>query len=243
MAVLEDGEGGKLTVRRAGGDDGDFLLEVHEGFVDAGRAFEIGEDFGGVGLWENFLLALPVVAEAGGFEDGGEAEVTRGGVEVGVGFHFAEGRGGEAIVAEESFLPQPLLSGVENVAGGPDNGVASGDFGGDGRDVLDLEGDDADALGEVGEALLIEVIPDRFDISDLARWRVGVRRVNGDTIAELAGGEGQHPAQLAAAEDADGGAGEDGEVHGRRSGNQAAGFDGNLWFSRTFFVCSARNWS
>lgn len=30
VAVLEDGEGGELPVRRARGDDGDFLFEVHE---------------------------------------------------------------------------------------------------------------------------------------------------------------------------------------------------------------------
>ena len=119
--------------------------------------------------------------------------------------------------------------------------MARGDFGGDGGDVLELEGDDADALGEIGETFFIEIISDGFDISDLASGRVRVGRINRDTIAELARGDGQHPAKLAAAEDADGGAGEDGKVHGRRSENQGAGFGGNLWFSRTFAVCSARN--
>ena len=55
----------------------------------------------------------------------------------------------------------------------------------------------------------IVVRRDDFEVGDLAGGRVGVGRKGVDAIAHAAGGDGEHAAELSAAEDADGGAGED----------------------------------
>ena len=138
-----------------------------------------------------------------------------------------EGGDRDAGAGEEPLLPQPVLGGVEDRSRRPHGSVRGGGLGGVGGDVLELEGDDVHPAGEVADR--VEVVIGGLDLAvgDLAGGGVVVRGEGVHPVAHPAGGDGEHAAELAAAEDADGGARED-RLQGRVS-------------SRTRRVCSAAN--
>jgi hypothetical protein len=83
-------------------------------------------------------LALAVVAEAGGFEDGGGAEGGEGGFEVAERVDLTKGGEGEAVFDEELLFAEAVLGGVEDVAVGADEGGFGAGGGGSRRDVLEF---------------------------------------------------------------------------------------------------------
>jgi hypothetical protein len=186
-------------------------------------------DCGEIGVDADLLLALAVVTELDGFEDAGKTDGEDGLAKVALAGDDAERTDGEAAAEEEFLLAAAILGGVEDVATG-----AEGDAGGEGvegfdGDVFEFVGDDVDAAGELQERGDIGVGGVVLAVGDLAGGAVG-RGIDGvDAVAHFTGGESEHAAELATAEAADGGAGENG------GGLHAAGVGGSFW-ARTFFV-------
>ena len=122
---------------------------------------------------------------------------------------WRKGVDGEAVRREESLLAQAVLRRVQHRAGGADGRELGGRLDRGGGHVLELEGDDGDAARELAHG--VEVVVSVLDLQS-ATWPVGVsqsgeKRV--DAVAHPPRGDGEHAAELAAAEHADGGAGED----------------------------------
>ena len=82
--------------------------------------------------------------------------------------------------------------------------------GGLGRHVFKFVSDDVDMLGETRERQLVLVIGDRARVHDIERAGVLVGRIDVAFEPERCGGKGEHARKLAAAEDADRGAGIEG---------------------------------
>ena len=76
-----------------------------------------------------------------------------------------------------------------------------------GRNVLELAGDDIDGVGEARDRVGIGVGADRLGGGDVEGRCAGLIGIDVGLEAEPARGHGQHAAELAAAEDADGAAG------------------------------------
>ncbi len=95
---------------------------------------------------------------------------------------------------------------------GPHRSHSLGSGGCGGGDVFEFERDHVHVGGEAADGVEIVVGRVDFHVGDLAGGRVFVGRERVDPIAHAAGGDGEHAAQLAAAQDADGRAGED-RVH------------------------------
>ena len=73
-----------------------------------------------------------------------------------------------------------------------------------GRYVLEFEGDDIHVFGEALHGLHVVVGGHDFAVGDVTGGRVGFGRERVDAVAHAPGGDGDHAAELAAAEDAEG---------------------------------------
>ena len=138
-----------------------------------------------------------------------------GGVEVGRPADGGERRRRDAEVAEERLLGQPLLSRLEGTGRRVDRHAAGQEGGRLDGDVLELVGDGLDAGGELVEGVEVDEVGPDVAGGD-GGGRVGVRVEDADADSERGGGEGQHAAELAGPEDAEGG----GHGRGARVGNR-----------------------
>src|ERR1700761_215363 len=109
MEVFGERVEGELADAVARGDEGDLGVEGDHAFENAGRAVDGGPGFGGLVGGGEAELAFAVVAEAAGFEDGGEADLADGGVERDKVVDGSEGRDLEAAVDEEVFFEEAVL--------------------------------------------------------------------------------------------------------------------------------------
>jgi hypothetical protein len=75
------------------------------------------------------------------------------------------------------------------------------------RHILEFKRDDANPRSELTNLVKIVVSCAELAVSDLARRRVVVRRIDMNAVAEFPRRQGEHSAKLAAAKDTDGGAG------------------------------------
>src|SRR5215217_7348206 len=75
MRIFDHAEGCKAAVLAAGTNDGDFFFEFDERFEDRFFAIQGGERRFDVTVRAYFRLPLSVVAEAGGFQNGGMSEL------------------------------------------------------------------------------------------------------------------------------------------------------------------------
>src|SRR5207249_9423570 len=101
-------------------------------------------------------------------------------------------------------------------------------------DVLELEGDEVDLAGEALERGLV-VIGRDLGRRDMAGRRVGIRAEDAAAEAEPGGRQRRHPPELAAAEDADGGArGEALAAVGAHAGGASLGLSAtaSVWRAR-----------
>src|SRR5436305_8232857 len=229
MAVLDHSEMGEGAVEPPGGHHGDLAVEIHEGLEDRLLAAEGGP--GGLRLarGRDPHLPLAVVPPAGRLQHRRGAQCGEGGAEV---VQRADGRergDGEAGAGQEPFLAQPVLGGVEHGAGRPHGSVLRGGLGGGGGDVLELEGDHVHPAGEIAHRVEVVVGGLHLAVGDLAGGGVVVGGEGVDPVAHAPRGDGEHAAQLTAAQDPDGRAGGD---HPRRVGQGRVS-------SRTRRVCSA----
>lgn len=115
-------------------------------------------------------MAFAVVAEAGCFEDGGEACVVWELV-----FDFYEVGDWKVVLFEESLLAEAVLGGVEDAWAGAERGVLFGFFGGGDWDVFEFKRDNIDLFCEGLDGVEIVVVSDGFLAGDLAGGGVLVR--------------------------------------------------------------------
>src|SRR5205807_752520 len=121
--------------------------------------------------------------------------------------HRPVGGDGKAVAGEELLFAQAVPADVQHLRRRVDR-PQLGDRGERlGRDVLELEGDHVHAGGKAPGRVEVVVGGDDLLVGDLAGGAV-VGRVEGvNAVAHAAGGDGEHAAELPAAEDADGAAG------------------------------------
>jgi hypothetical protein len=148
-------------------------------------------------------LPFAIIAEAGRLED-----ETAGGLDFGRHLRGASRlliwRHRDAEIANEALFDQAVLRHGECRGTGTQRLQAGEDLGGAGRDVLELVGDDVDLSGEGGERRLVVIGGDGLVRGDLEGRALRIGTVDVGPEAEAGGGQRQHAAELAAAEDADG---------------------------------------
>lgn len=235
MAVLvpEDRINGRMTLRIARDDAGDFQREGDDALDDAGSAIE------GAPGWVEFVrvveadLAAAVVAGGGGFEDQRAGEL-EGAVEVGLGADGAPVGDGEAVAGEEGFFADAVLGDPDGVPTRTDRKPSAEPADAGGVDVLEFDGDGVATLGkgterfEVGAGVAVRWGENNI-VGDLGGGIVGGGGEGDGAIAEVVGGLDEHTAELAAAEYAEA---------GRRMNRIERG--GHAGRSGTAAVCSRR---
>src|SRR3712207_240793 len=181
-------------------------------------------------LFPYTTLFRSVVAEARRLEHGWSPDLPYRGVQGGPVRHRPERRHREARAPQELLLPEPVLRGPERPQARP-YGHQGGDLlDGLGRDVLELQGDDVHLAGEPARGVEVLVGRAPLAVGDAACRSVPLGGEDVDRVAHPAGGDDQHPAQLAASEHADGGP-------GRQSAAQAGPGSSEL---AAFSACSRR---
>ena len=108
---------------------------------------------------------------------------------------------------QKRLFANAVLRGVQNVAGGTHGRELGGSLGRGSGNIFELECDDADAPSEAAHLVQVVVGGDYFEIGHLARGRVGIGRKCVDAVAHAPRGDGEHAAQLAAAQHANRGSG------------------------------------
>ena len=232
MMVFDERIDGGFAGDGTNSEDGEFAGEGDEAFEDQrdGGKFLLG--FRDVFGRSKNPLAFAIVAEAAGFQDGGEAELFHGGVEF---LRFRDGNkfgGGDAEFLEELLFVEAILRGFEGGGRGIDGDALGEKFGGVDGNVFEFVGDQFEAGGEFFERG--EVVKIGGDtLGDAADGSFGRRIEKTEVQPQRIAGEGQHVAELSAAEDADG--------HARFPcffADEAADGSG---CARTRPVCSLRN--
>ena len=160
-------------------------------------------------------LALAVIAEAAGLQHRGAAERGRGGFEIGQRVDGPEGRNGETEFGDEALLAEAVLRHGQRPRAGMQRDARAKEGRCRGRDVLEFVGHHIDGIGEAGERLLVLILRDGVAGRDVEGRAVGLGREDMAADAEIGGGEGHHPGELAAAEDAEHGAGREAGRNGR----------------------------
>ena len=162
-------------------------------------------------------LALAVVAEAGRLQDPGEQLVRQGRAVLALLDHRERGVG-EAVVAEEGLLGDAVLAHPHRGAAGAHDGEGGQVVEGVGGHVLELGRDRGARPTQPVEGLDVVVGGDEVVVGDAAGGAGLVGVEHPGRVAELLRGPDEVPPELAAAEDTDGGGGQD---HGSGSGGAA----------------------
>src|SRR6266404_3366081 len=232
MVVFDERINGRFAVAGANGEDGKLARERHEAFEDKRNRGQFGLRFGNIFGGSKNPLAFAVVAHAAGLQHGGKADLFQGGVEC---IRFRDRSklgGGDAEFLEELLFLQAILGGFES-----DRKRIDGDAGGEklsgfDGDVFKFVGHELEAARESFErGLIAEVRGNALGDAAHGGFRRGIEKTEVQT--ERIAREGEHVAQLTAAEDADG--------HlplPFLTGDESA--EGSGW-ARTRPVCSARN--
>ena len=215
----------EVAVVGAGGDDGELALEIDEGFEDGFFGRWAAAGFGAVAISGIGLCRRSRSRRFSGWpgrpKSRRPAQICRRDA---IG---EEGGERKAVFREAGLLAQAVLGDVQDSPLGR-TGACCGGGGGGGGDVFEFEGDDVDVGGEVADGVQIVVRGVDLDVGDLAGGGVFIGRKRVDAVAHAARRDGEHAAQLAAAEHAD----------GRRRGGS-----GSLerLFGDLARVCAARN--
>ena len=180
----------------------------------------VGQAVGGVDV----RLALAVVAEPGGLHDRstGDGGPCRGEV-AGVVDH-SERADGEARLAEEPLLGAPVLHDGDGVWPGANQHAAAQPLQGRGGRILELDRHHGALLGQPVDRRRVVVGGDEMHIGHCARRGGGIGFEHHRAVPHRARRDGEIPAQLAAAEDADGGGrGDRAQAHPGRVGSGQVG--------------------
>src|SRR6185312_3242250 len=184
----------------------------------------------------NRELPFAVVAESGRFQHSRQAQLLHRHLQLGDAPDSAKRSYRQARVAKESFLPQPVLCDMKNVAAGTNRSKFGSSGRGGGRDVFKLKRYCGNAAREVADRVQIVIGSCYLPVRHLARRRVLVRRKRMDAVAHSPCCHGKHASELPAAEYADSAAGKD-----RRA--QPFVTHSGIRSSSTACVCLLRNCS
>ena len=175
-------------------------------------------------------MPLPVVPPCGSLEDAREPHALGRGVEVVLVLDDGKRGDGQAERVEGRLLPAAFLGSVQEGGARANGGVAVGGFHRCGGDVLELVGHHRDRRCESLNGLEVFVVGLEGDIGDLRRWTVVLGHEDRDPVAHGLRRKGEHAAELAATEHAQGGPGEDRVGHVRSGASAlAACSSANRW--------------
>ena len=207
VLVLGHLEAFDFAVVAARGDHRHLALERDEAFQDARHAAQRPPRRVGVGSTHDLGLALAVVAERARLQHRRQADFGEAVGELGGTVHRRVGRGGDAELADEILLDQPVLGQFQHLRVRRDLLALAEERRGLGRDVLEFIGDDVDRIGEAGERVFVLVVGASKGVHHLEGAGVLLRRIDMAAQAERRGGERQHAGELSAAENPNGRAG------------------------------------
>ena len=121
-------------------------------------------------------------------------------------------RHGEAVAGEERLFADPVLRDGDTGGRRRHARRARQEFQRGGRHVLEFGRGRARDGGQVGKRVRIEVVGADVAVGDRAGGAVAARVEHGDLVAQALGRHAEHPAELAAAQQAEPGAGRDGFI-------------------------------
>ena len=168
---------------------------------------EVLPDLVGIVALADDRLALAVIAEAAGFQHRGQADFGDRRAQRGCRGDVGIVGGADAELAHEILFRQAVLRGFEDLAVRQHRTPRGEDHGGRRRHVLEFIGDDVDIGGKQLQRLDIGIFRAGRVQHDVEGRRIRVGRKHPAAQAEPRRRHCQHPAQLAAAENADGVAG------------------------------------
>jgi len=148
-------------------------------------------------------LALAVIAIACSLEDAGGADSGDRGGEILRAFNPCIGGWYSAKIGDEAFFSKPILRHLQRARRAGEQWLGDGSYSGE-RDVFELPRHHIAAVGEIGERCGIVPIGGDEGAAGIGRDIIAIGRVADYPITQLQRGHSQHPAQLAAAENADG---------------------------------------
>ena len=174
-------------------------------------------------------LALAVIAHAPGLQDAAAAEGLQAHGEIAVVVDWQELRRRNPDAVEEGLFGEAVLGHFERPRRRVDRHALGEMSGGNHRHVLEFVGDDRADAGQFVERCRVVIGGDDLAIGNLRCRTIGLRLQHHGLVAEAGCGHGQHPAELAAADDADG-----------RVEGQAGGHASSVGCSATLAVWAAR---
>ena len=148
MLVLGDIEADDLAVGRARGDHGDFASEWNKGFEDRGFGAEILPNPVRIVALADDRLALAVVAEAAGFQHGGNADARDRGTQSLQPTTHRHIRRCRSEPLHKILFGEPVLRGLEDFAVRKHRPPRRQDHRAGGGNVFEFIGDDVDVVGE-----------------------------------------------------------------------------------------------
>ena len=215
VAVLDRIEARHPAVRRAGNDHRDLAFDRDQRFQDRRTAVERAvPGVAQIVARRQHDLALSVIAEGLGLENGGTADQRVRRIGIGVFLDRRIGRRLQPEAAHEILFGDAVLRNLERAGARPNRNPVPEPFQRRCRHVLELDGDDIHRRAEGIQGRGVVIGRHGLGGRDLRGGAAGLRREYVTAIAERRGGDRQHPAELAAAENADGPARRD---HGIRS--------------------------
>ena len=198
------------TVRRAGHDHRDLALDRRERFQNRRAAVERAvPGIAQIVALSHHDLALPVIAESLGLEHGGTADASVSGLGARLVLDRLIGRRLQPQAAHEILFGNTVLRDPERAGARPDRHPVSEPFQRRCRHVLELGGDDIHSRGEGVQRGAVVVGRHRLRVRNLRGGTSCLWREDAAAITQRRGGDCQHPAELATAENADGPAGRD----------------------------------
>ena len=203
VLVLAQVVGRDLPFQAAGRDHRHLALESDEALENHRGRAQGTVNRGDVGAFADQRLALAVVTEPPGFENGRATELSDRAHQRPRILHADKGRDLMAEIAQKGLFREPILGQRQRADARTDWHASAEKFDRRGRHVLELIGDDVDALRETGERRLV------VEGGDGAR-RGGViggrRLLGGEDVSAQADFERrhrQHAPELPGAENAD----------------------------------------
>ena len=209
MRVLERRKTDTSPIDAAGPNDRDLAFEIDERFQDGFGASERPPGSNRRVRCRDTHLPLAVVSECGGLQHGGAADAGQRGLQVGLAPDGSERNDRDAVPREKCLFPNPVLRDRERMSVRPDNRVRLGRRRRRRRHVLELEGDDRHAAGELAHGVDVVVRRVDFDVRNLPCRCVVLGRERVHAISETPRRHRKHTTELAAAEHANRGSGQD----------------------------------
>ncbi len=209
MPVFCHREHGDFAARRAGQHDRNFQFQRQEFFQHAGRELPLRQGRLKFGTIADARLALAVVTEARRLQHRRQFDIGQGRVDVRGATNHRERSDRKTMRLEKTFFRAAVLRHRDCIAAGAD-GSALGQFDQHfGRGVFEFGGDGRTGGGHLFERNRVGVGGVQMAAGELGRRRQRIRVQHRHPVVHIACSHGKHAAELAAADQAEGGAGQD----------------------------------